>query len=50
MAQCRGEGIHFVTRNMWIGVLHKLGVEMIPFARLFGVDADHAYFQHTINA
>lgn len=45
-----GDGIHFVTRNMWIGALHQLGVEMIPFARLYGVDSDHAYFQHTINA
>lgn len=45
-----GEGIHYITRNMWIGTLHKLGVEMIPFTRLHGVDAENAYFQHTLNA
>ena len=45
-----GDGIHFVTRNMWIGTLHQLGVEMIPFARLFGIDDQHAYFQHTVNS
>ena len=44
-----GEGIHFITRDMWIGTLHSLGVEMVPFARLFGADADSAYFQHTIS-
>jgi hypothetical protein len=27
--------------------LHKLGVEVIPYARLFGADGDTAYFQHT---
>ena len=45
-----GEGIHYITRDMWIGTLHKLGVEMIPFVRLFGADAESVYLQHTINA
>lgn len=44
-----GEGIHFITRDLWIGILHKLGVSMIPFARLYGADGDTAYFQHTIS-
>jgi len=31
----------------WAGELHKLGVEVIPYARLFGADGDTAYFQNT---
>ncbi len=31
----------------WAGELHKLGVEVIPYARLFGADGDTVYFQHT---
>jgi NADPH-dependent 2,4-dienoyl-CoA reductase/sulfur reductase-like enzyme len=45
-----GEGIHHITRDTWIGTLHKLGVEMIPFTRLFGVDVDTVYLEHTISA
>ena len=30
----------------WTGKLHKLGVEIIPYARLFGVDGDTVYFEH----
>ena len=28
------------------GILHKLGVEIVPYARLFGVDGNTVYFQH----
>jgi len=31
-----------------IGKLHTAGVEITPYARLFGVDADTAYLTHTI--
>ena len=44
-----GEGIHFITRDTWIGKLHELGVTLIPFARLFGADADSVYLQHTVS-
>ena len=44
-----GEGIHFITRDTWIGKLHELGVTMIPFARLFGADGDSVYLQHTVS-
>lgn len=27
--------------------MHKLGVEVIPYARFFGADGDTVYFQHT---
>ena len=29
--------------------MHRLGVEITPHARLLGVDADSAYFQHTLS-
>ena len=44
-----GESIHYITRDLWIGTLHDLGVEMIPFSRTFGADADSVYLQHTIS-
>jgi hypothetical protein len=42
-----GQTIQQYVRDRWIGELHKLGVEIIPFARLYGADADSVYFQHT---
>jgi hypothetical protein len=41
-----GQRIQMYVRDRWIGDLHKLGVEMVPYARLFGADADSVYFQH----
>ena len=34
-------------RSDWVGILHTLGVEIVPYARLFGADADTVYMQHT---
>ncbi|MDH3741638.1 MAG: FAD-dependent oxidoreductase [Hyphomicrobiales bacterium] len=42
-----GHSIQQYTRDRWIGDLHKLGVEVTPFARLAGADEDTAYFEHT---
>ena len=42
-----GESLQLYVRNKWIGELHKLGVEIIPYTRLFGVDAETVYLQHT---
>ncbi len=42
-----GEMLQTYMRDHWVGVMHKLGVEIIPYARPFGVDADSAYFTHT---
>jgi mycofactocin system FadH/OYE family oxidoreductase 2 len=42
-----GQTIQQYVRDHWVGVLHKLGVEIIPYARLFGVDAETVYFSHT---
>jgi NADPH-dependent 2,4-dienoyl-CoA reductase/sulfur reductase-like enzyme len=41
-----GQSIQKYVRDHWIGTLHKLGVEIIPYARLFGVDAESVYLQH----
>ena len=41
-----GERIPWMVRDYAVGQLHKLGVEVIPYVRLFGIDADTAYFQH----
>ncbi|MBT6202347.1 MAG: FAD-dependent oxidoreductase [Rhodospirillaceae bacterium] len=44
-----GQNLQDGVRDFWIGELHKLGVEMIPYARLYGADADTVYLQHTVN-
>lgn len=43
-----GELIQPYVRDHWNGVINKLGVEVTPYVRLFGADADTAYFQHTV--
>jgi 2,4-dienoyl-CoA reductase-like NADH-dependent reductase (Old Yellow Enzyme family) len=42
-----GQHIPFYVRDGWVGILHRLGVEIVPYARLFGADADTVYMQHT---
>jgi pyruvate/2-oxoglutarate dehydrogenase complex dihydrolipoamide dehydrogenase (E3) component len=42
-----GQNLQKYLRWHWAGELHKLGVEVVPYARLFGADGDTAYFQHT---
>ncbi|MCZ4354472.1 FAD-dependent oxidoreductase [Roseovarius aestuarii] len=44
-----GASIPQYARDKWLGDLHKLGVEVLPYMRLFGVDEDTAYFQHTLS-
>jgi len=41
-----GESIQAIVRDQWIGVLHKLGVEMIPYASFYGAVEGAAYFRH----
>ncbi|HEX9449583.1 MAG TPA: hypothetical protein VF920_16470, partial [Dongiaceae bacterium] len=41
-----GQRIHQYVRDHWVGVLYELGVEVIPYARLFGVDGNTVYLQH----
>jgi len=42
-----GESIQQYVATHWIGTLDKLGVEIIPYSRLYGVDANTVYLQHT---
>jgi 2,4-dienoyl-CoA reductase-like NADH-dependent reductase (Old Yellow Enzyme family) len=42
-----GQMIQMYVRDRWVGDLNKLGVEIVPYARLFGADASSAYLQHT---
>lgn len=44
-----GQNIPQYARDAWLGELHRLGVEITPYARLFGVDEDSAFFQHTLS-
>jgi 2,4-dienoyl-CoA reductase-like NADH-dependent reductase (Old Yellow Enzyme family) len=44
-----GEQVQGTVRDHWIGILHSLGVEMVPYASFRGADADTAYFQHMTN-
>jgi len=41
-----GQNLQLYLRTHWAGVLHKLGVQLIPYARLFGADGDTVYFHH----
>lgn len=41
-----GQRIHQYVRDHWVGTLHKLGVEIVPYARIYGVDGNTVYFQH----
>lgn len=41
-----GQMIQMYVRDHWAATLHKLGVKVIPYARVFGADADSVYLQH----
>jgi 2,4-dienoyl-CoA reductase-like NADH-dependent reductase (Old Yellow Enzyme family) len=42
-----GQVIQQYVRDHWVGELHKLGVEIIPYVRLYGADSENVYLQHT---
>ena len=44
-----GQTIQMYVRDAGIGRLHALGVETIPYVRLFGADEDSVYLQHLMN-
>ena len=43
-----GETIPAYVRYQWAGRLHRLGVQVMPYLRLFGADRDTVYLQHTM--
>jgi len=42
-----GEVLPLYVRDHSVGRLHRLGVTITPFARLYGCDGDTVYLQHT---
>ncbi|NKB76410.1 MAG: NAD(P)-binding protein [Gammaproteobacteria bacterium] len=44
-----GQEVQSYTRDQWIGTLHTLGVNILPYMRLYGVDSDSVYLQHTLS-
>ena len=42
-----GQTIQQYVRDSWLGKMHDLGVEIISMVRLYGVDSDTVYFEHT---
>ena len=44
-----GQTIQMYVRDASIGRLHGLGVEMLPYMRLFGADYESVYLQHIMN-
>ncbi len=44
-----GQSIQMYVRDASIGRLQSLGVEMVPYVRLFGADEDTVYLQHIMN-
>ena len=41
-----GQNLQLYLRTYWAGLLHELGVQVIPYARLFGASGDTVYFYH----
>ncbi len=44
-----GEHLPMMVRDGWMGQLHSLGVEIVPYARLFGCDETSVYMEHVIS-
>ena len=48
-AATAGEMMPLYTRNHWLARLHGLGVEFLPYLRLFGADGDTVYLQNILS-
>ncbi len=44
-----GQNLQKYMRWHWLGQLHKLNVEIVPYARFFGAMGDTAFFMHTLS-
>ena len=44
-----GQNLQMYLRDLWAAKLHELGVEVIRYARLFGVDGETAYLTHIVS-
>lgn len=41
-----GQALPFYVRDEMVARLHRLGVEIVPYARLYGTDSETVYFHH----
>lgn len=44
-----GQNLQKYMRWHWLGQLHKLGVQVVPYARFFGAAGDTAFFMHALS-
>ena len=44
-----GYNLQSYVRDQWLGNIFKLGVEVLPYSRLYGIDESTVYLQHTLN-
>ncbi len=44
-----GFNLQMYLRDSWVAKLHALGVEIIPNARIYGIDDDTAYLTHIVS-
>ena len=42
-----GQALPFYVRDEMVARLHRLGVTIVPYARLYGADDETLYFYHT---
>ena len=40
--------LQMYLRDHWNGVLHSLGVRVVPYLGFYGADGEAAYFQHAV--
>ena len=45
-AEMAAQNLQLYLRTWWTGAIHRLGVQVITHARLFGADDDTVYFYH----
>jgi len=48
-AAMAGETLQIYTRNLYVGRLYKLGVDMVMHARLYGAEDGNVFFQNSIS-
>jgi len=42
-----GQTLQSYVRDAWVGALHRVGVEVIPYAHLYGANESAVYFEHS---
>ncbi len=47
-APVSGNALQMYLRDHWNGVLHSLGVKVVPYLSFYGADREAAYFQHAV--